>query len=397
MAIQQLLQVSLLLTGDGSSSVFTYSLNQLFALTATGESIINPATLPNAAQLVDPDGVLPSGTASLDGFGNLVLTFASSWASGVVGTATVQLLYNSGTLGGTTQAWTSATALNSTWTLPLNGSNAITLGIVADGTLTAGSLVFETSQDGANWFSVQGSVTTNFQILTSWAVTQGSLAINFNVAGFSYFRVLLNPVISGSGTVTFIIQNVSASVVSDVSVGQSDGTNLHATLDDAAGGNAVNTVVKGTQAARALGVQDLKDSGRTPVILYVDSIAGVTTEALATMNINKGGTVSTATEYTVTTGKTLRVQSMFISCRATSAAMVSARARLRSAATVAATSPIFCLGEASSLSATTAASNGTDIAIPDGVEIAGGQQVGISQIATATTADVTALIVGYEY
>jgi hypothetical protein len=402
MAIQQAVNVTLALIGDGSSTTFTYAFNRLFELAVdSGAQLISPVTVPSGAAINSVNGFPNSGSptagVSLDGFGNLVITFSGALANQDVGTVGVELLFNSGTLSGTTQAWTSATAANTTWTLPLNGMSAVQVGFVMSGTVTAGTIVFEVSQDGSNFFPIQGAISNGFTALTGWQPGVGSLPISVDVSGFAYFRLVLSSVITGTGTVTFIIQGNSSTNEPTPVVGQANGVNLHVTLDDAAGGNAANTTVKGTQAGRALGVQELKDAGRTPVVLYLDSIAGVTTEALATMNINKGGTTSTATEYTVTAGKTLRVQTMFLSVRASSAAMVSARARLRSAATVSATSPVFCLAEASSLSATTAAASGEDVAIPDGLEFAGGVQVGVSQIATATTADVTVLIVGYEY
>jgi hypothetical protein len=401
MAIQQAVQVFLTIQGDGVTTTFLFGFTQLFelALQQPGDVILSPGTVPNSVVVLGQDSNLPSSTASVDGFGNLTLTFSTPPAADITGFGNVQLqlMFNSGVLAGTTAAWTSATPVNTTWTLPLNGSNALAVGFVVSGTITSGTILFEVSQNGAAWFPIQGVIPNLYTAITGWTQGVGSLPVQFDVAGFAYFRLRLNPVIVGSGTVTFILQGVQGITEPTPVVGQTDGTKLHITLDDAAGGNSANTVIKGTQGARGLTTQDMKDSGRTPVILYLDSIAGVTAEALATMNINLGGTTSTATHYTVTAGKTLRIQSMYISVRATSAAMVSARARLRSAATVLVGSPVFCLGEASSLAAVAAAANGMDVSIPDGLEFAAGQQVGISQIATAITAAVTVLVVGYEY
>jgi len=165
--------------------------------------------------------------------------------------------------------------------------------------------------------------------------------------------------------------------------------------------NSVGTVAdvnaKGAQGAAFLAVQNAKDSGRTYVVLTLDSIAGVTTEALATMTINKAGTITTGTQYTVTSGKTLRIQSVFLSVRASAATLVSARARIRSAATVAVASGSIANLEASSNVALAGAANTANINAPDGIEIASSQQVGISQIASATTALITVTVVGYEY
>src|SRR6185437_1561099 len=71
------------------------------------------------------------------------------------------------------------------------------------------------------------------------------------------------------------------------------------------------TLTKGTQGSTGFSVQDLKDAGRNPITLWVDVIAGITTEALATMNITKGLVAqSAATSYTVSAGKTFRIQSL---------------------------------------------------------------------------------------
>jgi hypothetical protein len=168
-----------------------------------------------------------------------------------------------------------------------------------------------------------------------------------------------------------------------VQMGASDGTNLQ----------PLSINVKGTQGARGLAVQELKDSGRTYITFTLDAIAGVTTEALATMNINNGGTVTTATHYTVTAGKTFRVQSMSIAVSSSSGTNDN-RARLRSGATVSATSGILC-----SLRAASASSNcgNANQDFPDGIEVAGGQQLGISTLASSANAQMTCSIAGYEY
>lgn len=74
-------------------------------------------------------------------------------------------------------------------------------------------------------------------------------------------------------------------------------------------------LTKGSQAATGFSTQDLKDSGRTQITLYVDSVSGITTEALATLNITKGDAAqSTATSYTVTAGKTFSSSVTHVEC-----------------------------------------------------------------------------------
>ena len=135
----------------------------------------------------------------------------------------------------------------------------------------------------------------------------------------------------GAGSITVVQQTTQVSTVNVSTVGQPFGNQLHTTLDDSAGGNAVNTVVKGTQGARALATQDIKDSGRSYLTLTATAAAGVTTEALFSFSQNKGGTVTAGvSSYTITSGKTLRIQSMNVSVRAGAAAVPFSRCILRS-------------------------------------------------------------------
>ena len=159
------------------------------------------------------------------------------------------------------------------------------------------------------------------------------------------------------------------------------------------------TLTKGTQGSTGFSVQDLKDSGRTSILLFLDAVAGITTEALATMSINKGGVAQTAaTSYTVTSGKTLRISGMHTSVKNTSTVASDSRTRLRQAASsFSVSSPIVLLNEAGSPAAIANSVGTDDTSLPDGLEIAGGQIVGISHIESATTCTVSVVITGYEY
>lgn len=156
---------------------------------------------------------------------------------------------------------------------------------------------------------------------------------------------------------------------------------------------------KGTQADNGLGVQHLHDAGRTLITIYVDSIAGITTEALATLNIVKGGVAQTAaTSYTVTSGKTLRIQSFHFAIINPSTTNAAGRARLRFAPTVSATSPIAYAASVGGPAAVADATGVSDMSFPDGLEIAGGQQIGISHIeSSAIASGVNFCLIGFEY
>ena len=156
---------------------------------------------------------------------------------------------------------------------------------------------------------------------------------------------------------------------------------------------------KGVQSTAPMPTQDMKDSGRTYMTFYVDAIAGVTTEALVTMNINTAGTVSTGTSYTVPTGKTLRLTTMSTTIRTTNTTSVYGRVRVRSAAAVAATSGILLNTDVSALTGAYAAGAGNNISysVTDGIEIAAGQQIGISQILSQTASTVSTIVSGFLY
>jgi hypothetical protein len=218
MSIQQAVTCEFILIGDGASTTFTYSFDKLFTFAVDDGLVINPSALPSSVTMTNVAGAIPTGgSASLDGFGNIVLTFPSAWSG--QGTVYLTLEFNSGTLAGTTAAWTSATAVNTTWTLPLAGSTSVLVPFVVTGTVTAGTILFSASADGTNFFPVQGYLPTGFQTTSSWTPAIGNTAISFNLAGYAYLRLTLSVVIAGTGTVTFIMQGTSANSVNQVAAG----------------------------------------------------------------------------------------------------------------------------------------------------------------------------------
>ena len=179
----------------------------------------------------------------------------------------------------------------------------------------------------------------------------------------------------------------------------STGSNLTIGSSCWAAGTSSAFVQKGTSSGGYMPTQDAKDSSRTLMTFYIDAIAGVTTEALVTMNINTAGTVTTGTSYTVPTGKTLRLLNIQTTVKASATTAVSGRVRVRSATSVTATSGIVMATDTPSLNGTIAAGVGgtAGYAVPDGVEIAAGQQIGISQIASSTSSTVSAIVTGFLY
>jgi hypothetical protein len=159
---------------------------------------------------------------------------------------------------------------------------------------------------------------------------------------------------------------------------------------------------KSTQGAEFLAVQQPKDSGRSKVILTLTKTTSITTEALVTLTQKKGdSTTTTGTSYTVTTGKTLRLQSLLLSATLTVAGITAVAIRLREGAAsggaVSVTSDIIAELEVSANVATIGVSGQQILTFPDGLELAGGQVIGISELATTVDAAVTIVLVGYEY
>jgi hypothetical protein len=259
------------------------------------------------------------------------------------------------------------------------------------------------SSDGVNWFVTQGTLAYGFQwVEQSWTLSNGNITLQINTAGYSYFRAILTTVITGSGSSTLVMQTIAQPIVTSVVVGQPFGQNNHVTLDDATSGSTANVSAKGTQGTNALAVQRQMDAGRNPITFYLDQVTGITTEALATMNITKGLVAqATATAYTVTAGKTLHIQSIVATIRDTSTTLVTSRVRVRAVASgsVAANSPVVFALELPNIPGTAAAGAGTaeSVDFPDGLELPGGSQLGLTHIESATTSAISVCVVGFEY
>ncbi len=162
------------------------------------------------------------------------------------------------------------------------------------------------------------------------------------------------------------------------------------------------TLTKGTQGANGVSTQDLKDAGRTLKTYSCTAIATVTSEALITLtpyaDLVAGGGAST---FAVTSGKRLRIQAINVTVRATSTVNVGGIIRFRLlAGTVLVGSPIHAtLGCQASNLATAVIGNcqSYSLTFPDGLELSGTMQFGLTQLFSATTATIDVQVVGFEY
>jgi hypothetical protein len=147
-----------------------------------------------------------------------------------------------------------------------------------------------------------------------------------------------------------------------------------------------------TQQSRAL-----KDTARTHVLLSVAGVASVVSEAFFNLNINQPGAVTTGSTFTVPAGKTLRIQALQFGARfatmSATATFANVTFRIRLGAT---TSSPLLLSD-SKAAASNAATPNSDLAIPDGLELPAGTQLGITQQASAATLSLDAILVGFLY
>ena len=148
-------------------------------------------------------------------------------------------------------------------------------------------------------------------------------------------------------------------------------------------------------------VEKLWNSGRNPVAFYADRITGSTSEALSTFTSNNNGTTSSATSYTVTSGKTLRITAWSVTIEETSTTKRNGRVRLRAASGAVGTgSPIYLMADVGSMTGTGAANEGVtyNSSVEDGIEIPSAYNVAFSLITSnAAGTYISFCFTGYEY
>jgi hypothetical protein len=162
------------------------------------------------------------------------------------------------------------------------------------------------------------------------------------------------------------------------------------------------TLTKGTQGSTGFSTQDLKDAGRVLKTYTVSALATVTSEALIQLTPYADlVSASGATTFAVTAAKRLRIQQIIVTVRCTSTVNVGGIVRLRLlAGTVLVGSPvqgsIGCMG---SNLATAVIGNAQTFSLnfPDGLELSGTMQFGLTQLFSATTATIDVHVIGYEY
>lgn len=226
--------------------------------------------------------------------------------------------------------------------------------------------------------------------LPTGAATEATLG---GVLTTANFQARVNTL--GQKTMAASTPVVLASDQAAVTVSQATAANLNASV-------VGPTLTKGTQGASGFSVQPLRDAGRTLCAFTASALATVTTEALVSLTPYRDLVAgSAATTHAVTSGKRLRLQTLVVTSRATSTVNVGGLVRFRMlAGTVLVGSPVHAsLGVMSSNLATAVIGNAQSFSFnfPEGFELSGSMQFGLTQLFSATTAAIDVHVLGYEY
>lgn len=164
----------------------------------------------------------------------------------------------------------------------------------------------------------------------------------------------------------------------------------------------LQTLTKGAQGTLGASTQDLKDAGRAIVnaATVIAGVACVAVEAMVALDVSRDfAVVGSATSFGPSGTKRLRITGINVGFISTAAAVLSGRVSLRvnpaGAAVVA--SPIHTTIALPSGAALAQAGGTLFVPIPDGLELTGAMQCGLSQIFSVATGTMWASIVAYEY
>jgi hypothetical protein len=291
-------------------------------------------------------------------------------------------------------ASTAAVAADKAVVVAVSPNNAVAL---AAGSAVIGHVI----ADSGSTTAVTGTVTTNSTLSAETTKVIGTV----NVAASQTIGLA-----AGSAKVGQVaIDQTTPGTTNLVQVGGSlpAGTNRigSARLVDSA--DADLTAAKGSQTSRAVGTQDLKDSGRTQLRFYFNAVASGTTgtETAITMTKSSGtAATSTAASFVITSGKTMRITSVTFGSRGhltATAQITNCRIRVNTGGAVITSSTPVIYDLATATPATALAWDRATIQGLEGDEIAGNGtiQFGVTCAAVFVTNAPTwfGMITAYEY
>lgn len=152
----------------------------------------------------------------------------------------------------TTANWTSATANNTAVTISTANLAAVAISAaVTAGAVSGGTLNFEASIDGSNYYPIGAYRTSSQGVDVTFALSglAPSLAWQAPIAGFNSVRVRLNPTVTGNGTVYMAIVGTAATAHVDAVTVTSGTVNIGSGNSNVAvtSGN-LNATITGTPA-----------------------------------------------------------------------------------------------------------------------------------------------------
>jgi hypothetical protein len=268
---------------------------------------------------------------------------------------------------------------------------------------------FQVSSDGGTTWT--DTYMQNLGGATSLTATINGQYGIYVVAGVSHVRVVLNSITSGTFTYQYRASmagnpfNLSSTVPGFANppftqiVAGSDGSNAQ----------NLSTTAKGTQGAIGLAVQQLKDAGRTNIMLTIQASGAATSEGLATVTESRNGAATaTFTSKTITSGKRIRFTSIIMEIETLGSGTAPQRAylslRVNTAGATIASSPLQGIWAVTNATALVKSGNQIAIELPDGPEYLGdgtatyGWTLTFPDWVTSTaTVAVKITIAGYEY
>lgn len=299
-----------------------------------------------------------------------------------------------GNLSGANVSGTLAAAGNTAaLTLP---AFAETVAVDLRGTWTAGTTVeIEGTLDDTNWAGLyvrklyDEDISSGNGQLTS---TLGTRTVYCLCGGLSQVRARMSAR-AGTDSLTVILK---AGAARNPLVGVAFGTgDANAFLPGLSTRLLPNALTKGTQGSNGFPVQNYKDAGRSPRT-YQLAETPATTEALRTTSRSiSGATVSTGSSWAVTSGKICRIQSLAVTMTHTAVNFYKAFLRISDTGAVTTSSPFAAVAVVQNQA--TQGGGTAMVNFPDGLELSGTQQFGISTIGAVAAGSGTVSLITYEY
>jgi len=313
----------------------------------------------------------------------------------------------------------SGTLVNQGDTVSLNCAGAAVVSVqITSGTIAAGTIIAITgSPDGTTYYDLP-----IFQPQSNGRWADGSIgSTTFSsyglllvpVSGLAGIRIAMTTKGGGQGSLPVILRAAAAAIfppsISQQLMAQSQPvviasdqsavavTPFGSSLGQKTMANSMPVVIASDQSAVAT---LFPSNARTAFAATANAAAGVVAEAmLQVIPVRAGVAGAGVTSIAVTAGKKLRLTAIVCSFLTGAAALNVSRFFLRTnpSGAVVITSPLLWVIELAPPSATSGVGNWATADFPDGMELSGTDQVGISHIAGAVTNTEWVALVGFEY